>query len=728
MECSNFSLVAIHILDGCFEYIRKNLKDDWYFFSTKYKIGKNGRIEKNCERNKVIDILYGRNINVYAIVGKNGSGKSSVMEIVYRMMNNLSYVMTHGMQRPAADNLVWVDGVYAELYFESYGKLGVLTCRKEPRYGDWGQILFQWGDDNIKRMDSHYGEEDSRQSEQDRLNVEYISKYFCYTLVSNYAMMSLFSEDYCEGGFFHRGNWLDSLYNKNDGYQAAIGIEPYKGNGKIDLHIQKDLFYERVSALAIYNKRHDKPLFDDYKLDKIEFSLNGYFLSDKFEKEGKWSALHPEKELASWIKARKSQIARHKKKTSPKTIAECIIEQYGFAEVDMEQQSIAMALSYLAIKTLSITEKYPQYHDKYRIIADKMNYKKGVDAFWRKMSLDDKQRVAVIVDTPDSSSLTLSTLTSELLERYLCLLCQDILTDSSHITKKIRQTILFIDAIKDDKKEHKIDFHTFTQEDYFAFTMRGDENELNGLDAITEYLPPPFFDSTIYLKKEDNSSPIAINRLSTGERQFLQTTVSLIYHIKNILSVTRNDGWAKYHSVVLFLDEMEICFHPDYQKKFLKKFIDMITLLELNANCGINIIFATHSPFILSDIPQDNILYLKDGQNLHDVGKIINPFCANVNDILHQSFFMDKGFVGDYAIDVVKDVYEYLETGESKRQWDAERVKGIIELIGEPLLRSSLMRMYVGHISNNQTEKMIEWHEKELDRLKKSKRTQYEKD
>ena len=137
------------------------------------------------------------------------------------------------------------------------------------------------------------------------------------------------------------------------------------------------------------------------------------------------------------------------------------------------------------------------------------------------------------------------------------------------------------------------------------------------LEATMELMPPPIFNSEIIMKRDKDEAEIPFYKLSSGERQFLFLMSSVIYHVMNIKSVPTSR--IAYRYVNIILDEVELCFHPEYQRTFLYKLLQSIQRLHLNTYCGFNIIITTHSPFLLSDIPQSNVLYLEDG---HVVDKI----------------------------------------------------------------------------------------------------------
>ena len=232
---------------------------------------------------------------------------------------------------------------------------------------------------------------------------------------------------------------------------------------------------------------------------------------------------------------------------------------------------------------------------------------------------------------------------------------------------------------------------SFTMADYRSIKIEDGPNCSLALENEIRCLPPSFFEYKIYLRKEDSEEEFPIENMSAGERQLYYIVSTLIYHILNIKSVTNNR--INYRNLAIVLDEVELGFHPEYQVKFIHFIIDMFKRLGLSRYLNFHFLITTHSPFLLSDFRKSNILYLEQGK-IVDKDSFLNPFCANINDILSQSFFLRDGFIGYFARKKVMKLLNWLSkcTKENK-VWTVDKAKVVADSIGEPIVRERLKNM-----------------------------------
>ncbi len=176
---------------------------------------------------------------------------------------------------------------------------------------------------------------------------------------------------------------------------------------------------------------------------------------------------------------------------------------------------------------------------------------------------------------------------------------------------------------------------------------------------------------------------------------------------------------------LLFLfDEPEVFLHPQWQKKYLN---ELITLFQ-NAKAKVHFIFTSHSPFLLSDLPKENVIFLeKDketGNCINSTKDIdINPFGANIHTLLSHGFFMKDGLMGEFAKSKINEVIDNLQN--KKDSLSQKQIKSIITVIGEPFLQTKLEQMYNEKFElDNELEELQKQEEKikfKIEQLKKQK-------
>ena len=662
MIYSNFTISAIHILAPCSPKLRKCLKEDWYFFNHRLRFESGLKNIEVVQENPSLANFYGRNIHIGALVGVNGSGKSSLLELEYRIINNLSCILNRGKRRQASETLYYVDGLHAELFYVVENKWGCISCQ-----GNTIKLKLPERDDYIQleAFPTHKHPKGTEVLMKDF--IEWAKSGLFYTIVTNYSLQAFLANDFLrepvylldrKAGPQHKedASWINGLFHKNDGYTTPLVLNPYRDNGIINMVTEHRLTLYRLSSCFIHARNNGRQFIRNYNLNRLYYEYNPSFVQEKLKKN--WDA----SETAIW---------NYRPNKDIPTYADVILNSFGFDPWNLEwdDDMVRNAALYLADKTLVVALHYPGYEEFKSLYG-------AIDIFQQ--------------TTSES-------------EAYLKMLVGLVNAQKSHETIKIHQVRNFLLACRDKSltKSDKIDLREEFDYDNYVLQIGGNPKSKK-MGEILDYLPPSFFSIHIELDhigengKRDNKESIPVERLSSGERQYLYTFSTYIYHILNILSIQHSNR-VRYRCLNIVLDEVEICFHPEYQRCFVYELINYLERLQLNQNASFNIQIATHSPFILSDVMEDNVLYLKDGKNAVKGEDFKNPFCANICDLLYQSFFLEKGFYGEYSRTKVNGILHSLRGNKRLSKLNVQYIKTVVELIGDDFLKMHLHQLMDKH-------------------------------
>lgn len=641
---NNFRLIAIRPLEGCNKNYIKVLRNNYtYIFYNEFTITINNRSDTDDEIqfNQKIPLDFfdedKTRINICAIVGKNGSGKSSLLELLYVGIYNLSRYL--GMIRKEADGTGYgfVEDIKFDIYYQlddSYYKI---------RFND-KQFYHYTFNPNGKGL-----------TEKIQIKKKQFFNSFFYSLVTNYSLYGLNTKE--------SGRWLKPIFHKNDAYQTPIVLNPFRDEGKIDINTENYLVRSRLLSIILQEKfeniQSPNGFFGEKNPTKIHFKLD----EEKFKRNSK----------GQFTFAAANSYAQ-------RVIPEILKTFYPNSEISLstisEHPYSKFTQDYIIRKLGSIVSKYPHYQK--------------FSGFYKKSK-------------------------SELLIHYL----KKLKKDPSHITLKLKQAINFLVNM----------YIPFQNEAVFAIeelikqiSNTPNNKKSNFLDL--EKLPPSFFKTEI----EFSNTYDTLEKFSSGEKQKIYSSASLVYHLRNLDSLhglvedesEKAPIIIKYNSVNIVFDEIELYFHPDLQRTFVQNIKDAIGKTKLKNIKVLNIIFITHSPFILSDIPSNNILYLKvENGSSFQLQNEQDTFGGNIHDLLAGSFFLSEdGYMGEFAKRRINSAIEYLQLKEQSidRYWDKEKVSLLIKSIGEPIIKEGLLELF------NLKFKSIEEIDKQIEYLQKQKK------
>ena len=212
-----------------------------------------------------------------------------------------------------------------------------------------------------------------------------------------------------------------------------------------------------------------------------------------------------------------------------------------------------------------------------------------------------------------------------------------------------------------------------------------------------------------YLSLKLNIFGFNLHGLSSGERNFL-SLFSRLNAIKR---------WIKKDRDILFLiDEGELGFHPQWQKEYLNILIDF--LYKFFPQNKVQLIITSHSPFLASDLPKENIIFLKRDDNfktrISDLESHQLTFASNIHSLYSDAFFLQGATIGSFSKEILNEIIEYLKSNEFSAIKN-DKYREIIQIIGEPVIKRKMEDLWMQKLGVEEEIQMLKKRIKHLESL-----------
>jgi len=292
-------------------------------------------------------------------------------------------------------------------------------------------------------------------------------------------------------------------------------------------------------------------------------------------------------------------------------------------------------------------------------------------------------------------------------------------TNNTHIHKdliELRNSLRSLDAV-DNAFDYGAIFNKETRKN-ISFTVNiGSEEQLSNFnelfetfnrlhDKVNHWNKPilnfEWFDSTT------NTS------LSSGEVAKLNLYSRVFRYTKGY------NNWELYgkKNIILFIDEPDAYMHPKYQQEFISDLISMVNVFFPSETYNVQIILATHSPIILSDLTSLNYQKMNKSNGEVKFSSGDSTFAANIHSLYKDSFFLNDGLIGEFAKGKIKSLVDFFDEKDGAEEWSKTKAESFIQLIGEPVLKNALWDLFTDRFNEEEEETELEKLKRENEKLK----------
>ncbi len=195
-------------------------------------------------------------------------------------------------------------------------------------------------------------------------------------------------------------------------------------------------------------------------------------------------------------------------------------------------------------------------------------------------------------------------------------------------------------------------------------------------------------DDLIYFRGFDDNNYRFLEDFSDGEQNQLRYRYELNEYLKQ-----DNPVWW-------YIDEPERSLHPEWARRFIDDYINaynsVIKYLYKKGNKRVlqrnhTVLFTTHSPFILTDLTNDYIIFLSKEKRSHE-----SAFLGNIGQLLVNNMFLSNT-MGEHSKQLINQLIQTLNDSEKNESIDKTKVKLIFNEIGDEVLKNILLEQLEGY-------------------------------
>lgn len=178
----------------------------------------------------------------------------------------------------------------------------------------------------------------------------------------------------------------------------------------------------------------------------------------------------------------------------------------------------------------------------------------------------------------------------------------------------------------------------------------------------------------------NNEIEVSVPKLSDGQRNL----IDLMTKIRSGIYNERYGYTKRVDNLLIILDEPGVYLHPEWLRKLI---FELVRYLEsVHPEIRFTILITTHSPFLISDIPDTFVLKINNRNDGLRVEKDNGGYGNNIYELLKSSFFLDAP-IGKFAENKINALFKKVKQRDSG---EVDTIIKEINLIADHTIRKIL--------------------------------------